>query len=421
MKFNLNKIKNNLMIKYPLFGIILANTTFVENDHFQTAATDGKTIYYNSNFLNNLNEKEQTFVLAHEICHIAFDHIFRSEGKNKKIWNIATDAVVNALLQQDGLPIVAEAINIEEAINYNAEEMYEKLLKEEEQNNYKNSIMQANSEQDTSEQINYQSEYNEKNNNHNLWENAVEIKNNNIQETTSKEKHIKKLASIGEIKTFEKNKIIRKKQLKELMDTLSDGSHGLDLENKRNIHDIGESSPLIDWRILLKEAIKFEVDWSYKNATIEKGIVTPHLEELPKPETEIILDTSGSINKNLLKNFLRECKNILKTSDVKVGCFDDNFYGFTQIRNTKDIDNISFIGGGGTNFDVAVNAFTKRVENKIIFTDGYANMPSKTMDITWVVFGDKKISPKGGKVIYIDYKQLQKLYSDKNNVSNIKR
>ena len=57
------------------------------------------------------------------------------------------------------------------------------------------------------------------------------------------------------------------------------------------------------------------------------------------PETEIVLDTSGSINEILLKNFLRECKNILQHTKLKVGCFDTEFYGFHEIRTEEDIEN----------------------------------------------------------------------------------
>ena len=99
----------------------------------------------------------------------------------------------------------------------------------------------------------------------------------------------------------------------------------------------------------------------------------------------------------------------MQTSKVKVGCFDTQFYGFTEIRNAHDIDNLPFNGNGGTDFDVAVNAFTKRVENKIIFTDGDANMPRKSLNVIWVVFGSRKINPAGGKVIHIDDKQLKRL------------
>ena len=63
------------------------------------------------------------------------------------------------------------------------------------------------------------------------------------------------------------------------------------------------------------------------------------------PETEIVLDTSWSIDDNLLRNFLRECKNILKFSRLKAGCFDTLFYGFQEIRTEEDIDNMVFLGG----------------------------------------------------------------------------
>ena len=120
MSFSLSSIKKNLLIKYPLFGSVLANVKFVEDDSISTASTDGNKIYYNSKFLSSLAEKEQTFVLAHEVCHIAFDHVLRSEGKNPKIWNIATDAVINALLNKDGLPLIDGVVDMPEAINFNA-------------------------------------------------------------------------------------------------------------------------------------------------------------------------------------------------------------------------------------------------------------------------------------------------------------
>ena len=41
---------------------------------------------------------------------------------------------------------------------------------------------------------------------------------------------------------------------------------------------------------------------------------------------------SSSVDDNLLRNFLRECKNILKFSRLRAGCFDTLFYGFQEIR-----------------------------------------------------------------------------------------
>ena len=131
MSTDIDSIKRKLLIKYPTFGSVIANIDFRANNDIETAETNGKVILYNPKFLGDLSEKQQIFIFAHEICHVAFEHIFRSEGKDKRLWNIATDSVINALLKQDGLPMVEGAIDIPEAINYDAEEMYNKLLEEE--------------------------------------------------------------------------------------------------------------------------------------------------------------------------------------------------------------------------------------------------------------------------------------------------
>ena len=407
MKLDIETIKRRLLIKYPLFGSIVAATEFVKDNNcysngVPTAGTDGKKVYYHEDALNNITEDEQVFLFAHEIYHIALNHINRSEDKDKEVWNIATDGVINALLKKDGLPLIEGSVDIEKAINYDAEELYEELLKEKKDKNKDGNSQSSN--QDVGHDT------------HSAWEKALEDAKNQTQAETKNdflEEAQKEFESLGEKEVFKQNKTERKRNLEKLQDDLVRESHtASSTKDLRTVKNIGNSSPLIDWRRLLKEAIKYDIDWSYRNATIEDGVVTPYLEEIPRPETEILLDTSGSVSETLLKNFLRECKNILKNSKVKVGCFDDEFYGFTEIRTEEDIDKMEFVGGGGTDFDVAVNAFTRRVENKIIFTDGESYMPDKAIDAIWIVFGNKKINPKGGKVINITGEQLERLMTN---------
>ena len=417
---NLESIKRRLLVKYPFFGSVVASSNFIAEKSVRTAETDGQNIYYNPDFIESVTNDQQTFIFAHEICHIAFDHIYRSEGKDEKLWNIAIDAVINAFLKQDKLPMVEGVIDIPEAINFDAEEMYKKLLSE--KNQQSNQSQNGNSQKQEGNQSNggssKTSNKEEKqpdvgHDTHSMWTKAVDKKQNKEQENKTNEE-IKKLTKLGEKETFKQNKIERKKQLEGLRKSLASQSHGCGNTTNgeiRNITNIGISKPLIDWRKLLKQAVNYDIDWSYQNAGIDNGVVTAHLEEIPRTETEIVLDTSGSIDETLLRNFLRECKNILQTSKVKVGCFDTKFYGFTEIKNVSDIDNLPFYGGGGTDFEVAVKAFTRRTENKIIFTDGYANMPSTPMDAIWIVFGETEIKPLGGKVIYIDDEQLERLYN----------
>ena len=241
------------------------------------------------------------------------------------------------------------------------------------------------------------------------------------KEKSELEKKQEELESMGEKDAFKKNLEDKKKQLEELKEAISKQASQAGTSTNRDVrivNDIGTAKPIVDWRYVLREAIKYDVDWSYKNATLEDGVVTANLEEQPMPETEIVLDTSGSINEVLLKNFLRECKNILQHTKLKVGCFDTEFYGFHEIRTEEDIENMRFEGGGGTDFDVAVGAFSRRVENKIIFTDGEASMPDMPLDAIWIVFGGERINPKGGKVIHITPEQLDRLYSYEMNIKS---
>lgn len=464
MKYDIEALKRKMLVKYPFFGSVVAGVKYKEERSVGTAGTDGKTIYYNPDFLEKLSTDEQTFIFAHEVCHIAFNHILRSEGKNPQIWNTATDAVINQFLKRDGLKMVEGGVDIADAVNYDAEQLYNKMMQEQQQNQsgsgngqqdqnqeqQQNQRGSGNNQQDQNQEQqqnqsgsgNGQQDQNKEqqdvgHDTHSLWEDAVKKhkeeraktsekkeslldrllnrkKEEQPKEKTEIEKKQEELEEMGEKDAFKKNRDEKKQQLEELKQAIAKQASTPGTSTNRDIRtvsDIGTAKPLIDWRYILREAITYDVDWSYKNATLEDGVLTANLEEIPTPETEIVLDTSGSINEILLKNFLRECKNILQQSRVKVGCFDTEFYGFHDIRTEEDIESMKFEGGGGTDFDVAVNAFSRRVENKIIFTDGEASMPDMPIDAIWIVFGNEKINPKGGRVINITGEQLDRLYS----------
>ena len=131
--FDLQKLIDRLLVKYPAFASTIVNIGYYEKP-VSTLCTDGQNIYYNKDYLDKLSFNEQLFTFAHEICHIRSNHILRSKGKNHKLWNIATDAVINALLKEDGLTMPKNIVDMPDAINYSAEEYYEKLINEDKQN-----------------------------------------------------------------------------------------------------------------------------------------------------------------------------------------------------------------------------------------------------------------------------------------------
>ena len=70
------------------------------------AVDDNSNIYINPEFvLKELSDDETTGVLAHETMHNATLSLFRLRGRNMKLWNIATDYVMNRDLLEMGLKL----------------------------------------------------------------------------------------------------------------------------------------------------------------------------------------------------------------------------------------------------------------------------------------------------------------------------
>lgn len=168
----------------------------------------------------------------------------------------------------------------------------------------------------------------------------------------------------------------------------------------RNVEDPGIAKAVAGLSSLLEPCLQLDHDW-FPGDTVRDGVLPYQFKSVPQAQAEILLDTSASVDSDLLRAFVRGVKALFEENAViRVGCFDTKFYGFYEIRSPKDIEDLPLRGAGGTNFSVAVNAFTGDAENRIIFTDGYAEMPEERCDAVWVVYGNSPIHPKGGRVLY---------------------
>ena len=391
MIYDITALKRKVIALYPFFGSIAADVEYQETEDIKSIKSDGRNIFYNPKYMSCLSAADQIFVLAHEMCHIAFEHTARGKGKDPMIWETATDAVINQMLKRDGLDIIAGGIDYPEAIDYDAEQYYEILLKEKldiellfgKLEGQENPAGGGGNGEQPPESDDSEDDSEDEDNNDESDQVLLPAEDDSDNEDSEDDEH----ALVEEKESKAGNAVNR---------------------DTRIVEEIGNCQPVIDWRLILLDTINYGVDWSYTNAVLENGIVRPVLAEMPVPETEIVLDTSWSVDEELLRNFLRECKNILTFSKLKAGCFDTVFYGFHDIRTVQDIENMPFQGGGGTDFNVAAEAFTLRVDNRIIFTDGQAPMPDKFLKAIWVVYGDETIEPAGGTVIHIKPEQLKK-------------
>ena len=169
----LENVKKLMLVRFPRFAsqISSAKLEYKTDLKYHTAATDGKNIYFDPEYFASLNDDDKLFITAHEFLHIKFEHMFRMTDKNGqkrdiRLWNTATDAIINANLERDGFKIKEGYVNMPEALNYSAEEFYEKLLAEkQEQQQSRNGQNQGqdaqNSQgQNTSQNKNQSSEQN---------------------------------------------------------------------------------------------------------------------------------------------------------------------------------------------------------------------------------------------------------------------
>ncbi|NCQ52195.1 hypothetical protein GW796_09980 [archaeon] len=133
------KKKNTLSYKakhwfehhYPLLASLSASFKIVEDIHvckrldIQIGAVSAldKIIYINP--LAQLNEMGTRFVIAHEVLHVALDHAGRRAGRDSLIWNLACDFVINHWLVEMNVGIAPEGLFFDKTLaNKSADEIY---------------------------------------------------------------------------------------------------------------------------------------------------------------------------------------------------------------------------------------------------------------------------------------------------------
>jgi len=127
---DIQAVKQRVLARFPLLGVTMMDLPIVAKYRkVETACTNGTRVYYNPKFFEKLSDDQKEFTLAHEVMHIAFNHILRSKNRDHELWNIATDAVINQMLSKEGLPIKPGFVDIKWAGKYSAEEVYDILLK----------------------------------------------------------------------------------------------------------------------------------------------------------------------------------------------------------------------------------------------------------------------------------------------------
>jgi predicted metal-dependent peptidase len=349
-----------LLLRHPFFGN-MATRLKVENcDAWcPTAATDGKHLFYNTQFFNALSNKEIEFVIAHEILHCVFDHIIRREDRDPEIYNIACDYIVNNTLVRDKIGDPVKMIPIYQDWKYDnwqSEAVYDDIYEKAKENGKK------------------------------FLEQMGQLLDEHID--WEKKPGQSKKGKGGKDKqrpyyTKDEMKKIRD-QVKENMISAaqSAGAGNVPAEIERMIKELTE--PKMNWREILRQQIQATIrnDYTFSRPSRKgwhTGVVLPGMNFDQQIDCAIAFDMSGSIGDDQAKDFLSEVKGIMdefKEYNVKLWCFDTAVYNEKDFSSTdgEDFSNYQPIGGGGTEFMCNWEYMKEhdiQPKKLIMFTDGY--------------------------------------------------
>lgn len=115
----LSKAKTSLILEHPFIGSVALNMPMTLSTDVPTAATNGKRVLYNPDFIEPLTDDQLKFLVAHECMHPMLEHNFRRQGRDPVRFNKAADYVINQLLVDEGIGTFIDGGCLDKSI-YNA-------------------------------------------------------------------------------------------------------------------------------------------------------------------------------------------------------------------------------------------------------------------------------------------------------------
>jgi len=369
-----------LLLRHPFFGNMATRLKIQDaSDWCQTAATDGRHLYYNRDFFDKLSPKEVEFVVAHEILHNVFDHISRTEGRKKNIWNAAIDYCVNGQLVRDRIGDMVKSIKIfHDPKHYgkSAEQIYDEIYDD-------------------------------------MDDQELSALGQLLDD------HIDWSDKEGDRPSYSKE------ELKKIRDEIREatvaaaqaaGAGNTPAEVQRMIRELTE--PKMNWRQILRQQIQSTIRNDYTFARPSRkgwhtGAILPGMNFDETIDICVSIDMSGSISDAMAKDFLTEIKGIMdeyKDFKIKVWCFDTKVYNEQDFDATggKDIAEYVPMGGGGTEFDCNWEYMKEHDINPkkfIMFTDGYpwnSWGDEDYCDTVFIIHGNTTIVPPFGSHAYYE-------------------
>jgi len=293
-----------------------------------------------------LSNAELQGVIAHEIAHCAFGHIFRKGDRDHEDFNVAGDYAVNGILKAAGLTLPDGALDDPQYNGQFVEQIYAGVRrnKKPENDNGGNQPGQGNgADPDTKHDFGGCGEFSSP------GAGATAILSPADQVKLENEWRI----------AVEQAALVEK----------ACGNLGEDLE--RQIDKLRQ--PIVDWRTVLSDFVESCVErrysWTKPNRRfIGSGVYLPSLVPDGIGEIAICVDTSGSVSDDTLAQFASEIFDIIesvKPEKVTVVYCHHKVTNVETFTHDDPPDRLRPVGSGGTKFTPAFEWVNDHIEDPV--------------------------------------------------------
>jgi predicted metal-dependent peptidase len=396
-----------MVVDHPFFATLILKMSLKPTPSVPTFCTDGVTLFYNPAFSASLDDQEILTVLAHEVLHPAFGHLWRLGDRDMRKWNIATDYEINNYLVQYNedesaagrvapFKLPQGALIDAKYNNMVGEEIYPLLGEDapppppppppgegEPCDDGDPGDQPGNTPSDRPGKSDGKSP-----------------NGNNPQKSPNGDP----TPGDGGMGDFMEPAETPGNSEGEWQNRLVEGHNSAKLQGRGagNIARIVEKhlKGQQDWRHILRDLLSAAAADDYDEQRpdrrfLEDDIFLPTLYSERVGEFVVAIDTSGSIQDGLLTKFLGEvqyCMDTVRPERITVIDCDTQVNTVEEYSDGDDITSFRPKGGGGTDFkpvfDHARN-MTKPPEAIVYFTDGYGDFPKDSPDcpVIWVDYG----------------------------------
>lgn len=393
------KCRSQLMSENIGIASMLLHLKLVEDNSFDTMATDGVHIKYNVDFVLDHSVEEIKGVLVHEACHVIWEHPLRKANRNHKLWNVATDYAINYWLFYELKMALPEGGLIDRKYaNKTAEQIYASLMDETQQefeeNKQQDGVNSDPAKENISESVEDKQVLSSPINN-----SQPEQESSGASATIEDYIEEKFGNSIGEViePVNDDGSAVSNEVIEEIRHGIKEVIH-----NSAKMEALGNDNSMkeliatkkamaLDWTDVLKDLVQSSMSsdksWAKPDRrSIHRDMYLPSDDSSEISTLAIAIDTSASMSQEELNHIAYEVKALaeeLGIQKLKVCYCDsvvrrnpetDEWWDDYDLANDPDFT-LKMRGGGYTRFEPVFNLFNDHTEDKeevealIYFTD----------------------------------------------------